>query len=177
MSLFNSTIEADLIRYQAYKDFGLKYSQTSTLSSITFVRRIKRRLILNYDGIARELRLKTQFNIITAKMEGLTYKDQVELMASTDIYLSNHGAQLANIIFLRPNSIVIELFHPHLYKPCYSQIAKYARLKYYGVTSNWIRVNLTTCPSGTQQYPYQNCDIWVNRRKLVLFIKNITGVF
>lgn len=174
--LFTSSIEVDIIRHQAYKEFGLFLSSIKHFSTITFIRRVNRRKILNFDSIFNTLTINTQFKVMAVEMDNLTFQEQVAIMAKTDVFLSNHGAQFTNIIFLRPGSIVIEIFHPRLFKPCYSFISKHARLRYYAVMDEWVKVNYSTCNIAKKSnHPFINCDIFVDEIELILRIKSIVN--
>eukprot|EP01112_Ceratiomyxa_fruticulosa_P009786 TRINITY_DN2569_c0_g1_i2.p1 TRINITY_DN2569_c0_g1~~TRINITY_DN2569_c0_g1_i2.p1 ORF type:complete len:533 (-),score=77.61 TRINITY_DN2569_c0_g1_i2:44-1642(-) len=39
----------------------------------------------------------------------MTYKSQVELMASTDIFIGVHGAGMGNLVYLPPGAVVVEI--------------------------------------------------------------------
>jgi capsular polysaccharide biosynthesis protein len=50
-----------------------------------------------------------QNGFITVFMENLSFFEQRKLMAETSILISNHGAGLTNMLFMKENSIIIEL--------------------------------------------------------------------
>ncbi|MGI9400241.1 MAG: glycosyltransferase family 61 protein [Rhizobiaceae bacterium] len=57
-------------------------------------------------------------------MEELSLRDQINLMAQTDILVGAHGGGLTNMIFLRPNVPVLELRREHGPPPCFYNLAK-----------------------------------------------------
>ena len=142
---------------------------------LTFVKRINRRRIVNFDKILESLKIsKMKLRVRSVVMESLSFYQQVKQMSKTKLFLSNHGAQFVNIIFMQPYTVVVELFHPRLFKPCYSLIASKASLEYYSVIEEWIHINLTEClPIRTSNQPYINCDVYIEEDKLVSYLQKI----
>ncbi len=62
-------------------------------------------------------------------LEELTFKDQVELFQQAKIVVSFHGAGLTNILFMQPESHVIELFQEHE-DDSYCYLSQTLNLKY-----------------------------------------------
>ena len=52
----------------------------------------------------------TKFNVSMTQFDGLRLTKQVELMRSIDIIIAVHGAGLTNVAFMKPCSIVFEVF-------------------------------------------------------------------
>ncbi|KAL6661546.1 hypothetical protein ACP70R_000930 [Stipagrostis hirtigluma subsp. patula] len=48
--------------------------------------------------------------VTTAHSDNMTFCDQVKLLGSTDVLVSPHGAQLANMLFMERNSSVMEFY-------------------------------------------------------------------
>jgi hypothetical protein len=74
------------------------------------------RLLLNADEVQnylldhqKELNLSIN-NISMGVFEGLSLKEQVQTMVDVDIFIGVHGAAFTNTIFMKPCSIVIEVF-------------------------------------------------------------------
>ena len=74
-------------------------------------------------------------NHVIVKFEN-TFEEQVRLMASTGVFISVHGAGLMNEIFMRPGSVVIEIFPNHMKHILYERIAGYAGLYHFKVFAN-----------------------------------------
>lgn len=92
------------------------------------------RPILNVKELKNAIRFKSrsnyfsQFNGLTVTVSIINPRQQsfaelVEIMRKTDVLIAPHSAELANMIFLRKNAVVIEAmpfgysgfsFHPHV---------------------------------------------------------------
>lgn len=73
-------------------------------------------------------------NITVHSFEGKSLFYQVQAMRSTDVLLTGHGAGNANIAWMKPCSIVIEVFPWAFYIPNYfGSLAKSAGLLYYSI--------------------------------------------
>lgn len=70
------------------------------------------RKITNEKDVLNELETKfsSKVNIITAQLDSLPLKRQLELVASADIFFGMHGAAHAFPVFMAPGSAVIEMF-------------------------------------------------------------------
>jgi capsular polysaccharide biosynthesis protein len=64
--------------------------------------------------------------------ETLTFEQQVTLAFHTDCLISNHGAGLTNILFMRPSTCVLELRNrTDAHNNCYFSLASSAQLRYF----------------------------------------------
>jgi capsular polysaccharide biosynthesis protein/Tfp pilus assembly protein PilF len=63
--------------------------------------------------------------------EAFSYLDQVALFANAKFVIAPHGAGLANLVFCKPGTKVIEIFSSSIIKNMYALIAKYCNLDYY----------------------------------------------
>ena len=87
------------------------FKQNDTINKIFILNRQNNRYILNLDDILIYFKNYYYFvDLSVSYFENSTLEEQAEQMYSTDILISPHGAGLANIMFMRPCSIVIELF-------------------------------------------------------------------
>lgn len=87
------------------------------LLKVTIVLRMQNRRILNLPALCRML--ESEFgsewldlmwlNTHIVTMEQLSFEQQVQLMADTDILISVHGSVFANCIFQRPHSAAIAI--------------------------------------------------------------------
>ena len=57
----------------------------------------------------------------------------VAAFAAARVVVAPHGAGLANVVFCRPGSRVVEFFNRSYVNPCFEQWAHAARLDYHGV--------------------------------------------
>ena len=65
--------------------------------------------------------LTVSFSIVRGS--GGTFKQQLELMASHGIFVSPHGANLMNTMYMPPASAIIEMFPYHLDHNLYYMLA------------------------------------------------------
>ena len=60
----------------------------------------------------------------------LRYCEQVRIMQSSRVVITNHGAQLVNLLFLQPGSAVLEIFNPFFSFDIYRNMAKEAEMRF-----------------------------------------------
>lgn len=61
---------------------------------------------------------------------------QVQRFAKVDILVAAHGAGLTNVIFMLPNSYLIELMPPYWDLACYKRLAENANIGYYMIRAS-----------------------------------------
>jgi hypothetical protein len=111
---------------------------------INSTRRIRNR-VLYFD----EKTLAPQFSSITDTDAMVMYKDtplasQVSAMYDTDVLVAAHGAGLTNLVFMRPCSILIEIFPYHYAPHCYADYAAGVSVLYYKINTPLNRTVLST---------------------------------
>lgn len=88
-----------------------------------------RRRIVNESEIVQIFK-KLDFQLIRA--EDLSFEDQVKLFSRARYLVSNHGAGLTNMLFMKEGGRVLELRHVSDYvNNCYFNLASALNLKYY----------------------------------------------
>lgn len=105
-------------------------------------------------------------------LETLSVVEQITLFADAEVVVAPHGSGLTNIVFCKPETIIIELFSPNYVYPCYWYLANLVGLKYFYLTGEMTEGN------SLHQFLYSNPrteDIWINPKQL-LKILNIAGV-
>lgn len=83
--------------------------------------------------ISNELELTRQLEKIDFKtvfLEELSLKEQINLFSEVDIVVSPHGAGLANLVFCKPNTTVIEMFPYNSHSGMYKAIADRVNLNH-----------------------------------------------
>lgn len=96
------------VRQQLLDYFGTSESETRRDRVYISRRRATKRRIVNEDEV-RAVLSASGFKIIHA--EDLSFAEQVSLFSQTRYLISNHGAGLTNMLFLRPEGSVLELRH------------------------------------------------------------------
>ena len=68
-------------------------------------------------------------------LEELTWAEQIRAFASARVIVSPHGAGLANLVFCRAGTRVVELFNRAYFNPCFWRVAAIRELDYRPVVS------------------------------------------
>ncbi|MDE3184135.1 MAG: glycosyltransferase family 61 protein [Bacteroidota bacterium] len=79
---------------------------------------------------------------IKVNLEEYSFTEQVQLFSKASFIVAPHGAGITNIIFSRPGSIILELFHENYVNPCYFTLAMALGLTYYYSTGKEINDNM-----------------------------------
>ena len=66
-------------------------------------------------------------------LEEMSWREQVAAFAAARVVVSPHGAGLANVVFCREGTRVVEFFNRSYVNPCFEHWALAARLDYYAV--------------------------------------------
>ncbi len=77
-----------------------------------------------------------QFGFEMVHLETLTVQEQIALFAQADAIVAPHGAGLANLVFCKPGTKVIELFLPDEVLDYYLLISQYINLDYYHLVAS-----------------------------------------
>jgi capsular polysaccharide biosynthesis protein len=92
-------------------------------------REAPKRRILNEEEVTELLR---EFDFRIVRTEQLSFAEQVKLTASARYLVSNHGAGLTNMLFMKAGSTVLELRHfSDCINNCYFTLAAALKLNYF----------------------------------------------
>lgn len=109
---------------------------------VLIIRKSNRR-ILNVDIVERILQSEYDCNVKVASFDEMSLRELRQLIASTDLLIAMHGAELALSIFLPQNASLLELFPyaipPDNYAP-YKTLCKLLNI-HYGVWKNEVAEN------------------------------------
>jgi capsular polysaccharide biosynthesis protein len=83
--------------------------------------------VLNED---RVIELLESLGFETLRLDGRTVREQAALFSGAEVIVSAHGAALANLVFARPGTVVIELMGRNSASAVYAQLAWQCRLQY-----------------------------------------------
>lgn len=112
-------------------------------------RQAAKRRIVNEDEIHEILR---RFGFETIYAEELSFEEQVRLCSRARYIVSNHGAGLTNILFMKERGSVLELRHQtDRISNCYFTLSSALDLNYF----------YQTCPPANQDHPH-TADLIVN---------------
>jgi hypothetical protein len=69
----------------------------------------------------------------TAAMDGMSFSEQAEWWSGKDVVVAAHGASMSNVIFMRNNASVVELYPEHYYPlGMYTSLSRSAGVSHYG---------------------------------------------
>jgi hypothetical protein len=134
-------------------------SGTHPLPSLLYISRgdASRRKISNEQDL---ISLLEPYGFVTVKLEGLSFLDQVRLFGHARVVVAGHGAGLANLVFCRKATKVVELFSPTGVNACYFDLSQQIGLDY-----NYLMGEDQVSSEGPSS-PNQKCDIRVNLNEL-----------
>lgn len=103
--------------------------QKNNTNKILFDIRDKRfpRNLTNITELKNELK---EFNIEFVDFASMNIKDQIQKVSDASIFISQHGAGLCNLVFMKEGSVVIEIGPKDHEYQVYNQIAKLFNIKY-----------------------------------------------
>lgn len=92
---------------------------------VTIVKRKAVRRVINLNEVVDALQKNfIELNITIYDFDDLSLPDQVAIMDNTDLFISMHGAAMAQLVFMRPGTFVIELFPYGFRKYIYQNLAR-----------------------------------------------------
>jgi capsular polysaccharide biosynthesis protein len=70
---------------------------------------------------------------VKLSLEAMSWREQVAAFAAARVVVAPHGAGLANVVFCREGTRVVEFFNRSYVNPCFERWARAARLDYRAV--------------------------------------------
>ena len=119
------------------------------------------RRIANENEISEVLRHRN-FEIVEA--ENLSWREQANLFADASVIVAPHGAALANIVFCKPGTRVVEISTRAGYRDWYWQLAAVAGLSHEVMEAQ---------RSGSFSGSYENADMIVSRENLERLLESL----
>ena len=89
---------------------------------------VKGRNVRNEEAI---LELIREYDFEPISMDGKTISEQAKLFSNSEAIIAPHGAALTNLVFVQPNTKVIELSPLGYTNNCYYVIASYSKANYF----------------------------------------------
>lgn len=107
-----------------------------------YISRSGRRRVSNEAEI-REFLAGREFTIVEDRPRSL--REQISLFYNAEVVVGPHGAALANLLWCRPGSLVVELANESYYPPFYKNLASYCGLRHGAVLTpsgrpHWTRM-------------------------------------
>lgn len=112
-------------------------SSTKALSRIYVSRAHARcRNVVNEGELIRALEIQ-DFQVVFA--ESLTLDEQITMFSNAEAVVAPHGAGLTNILWMCPDTLVIELFEPTTLRRCYWSMSTALSLRYNAHLANSVQ--------------------------------------
>jgi len=141
-------------------NFNIEYRKNSS-KNVTFILRKGTREITNIDYVKDNLQ---SYNINYIYLENHTVKEQLEIIANTDILIGVHGAGLAWCIFMKNGSTLIEMYPGNSNTDNYIRWCKIANIKY-----KRLCINITT----GNVNDFRNATVNINDKQLQIIQSNM----
>jgi len=121
------------VSVQAIHDFTAPLHEKNPPSAekIYISRSKARRRRITLESALIEALEKKGFGIVHP--ETMNWKEQINLFRHAKVIVTAHGAALANLVFCRPGTKVIELFNRRYLNGCYWKLASVRKLEYHPV--------------------------------------------
>ncbi len=87
----------------------------------------RRRRVSNEDALWPQLESR---GFTRVYLEDLTWQEQINAFRHAKVIVAPHGAGLANLVFCRPETRVVEFFHRTYVNPCFWRLAALCELDY-----------------------------------------------
>ncbi len=100
---------------------------TATTRRVYARRGVSKRVVLNEDDVLAVLE-PAGFEAIS--MDGRSIREQAAIFASAEVVVASHGAALANLVFCRPGTTVVELMGTNTALTAFTYLAWRRRLRY-----------------------------------------------
>jgi len=107
-------------------NYNIEYEE-NIKSNITFILRKGNREITNIDYVKNKLQ---SYNVNYIFLENHSIKEQIEIIANTDILIGLHGAGLSWCIFMKNNATLIEMYPGNSNTDNYIRWCNIANIKY-----------------------------------------------
>ena len=102
------------------------------------------------------------------ELESMPWTEQVRLFYNAEIIFAPHGAALANIVFCRPNTLIVEIGTRSGFKEFYWRLASSAQLRY-----RFIKARPAVAAQADSQRAVENEDMIVDEEKLVDLLRDL----
>jgi capsular polysaccharide biosynthesis protein len=116
---------------------------------------VKRRKVINESQVIEHL---SAYNFIPVRMDDKTLLEQVQIFSQAEMIVAPHGAALSNLLFIQPETKVIELIPCGYVNNCFYALSNYAGADYFYLQSEAIEQK--------QALDEHYLDLYVNIKKL-----------
>lgn len=113
-------------------NYKISYN-TTLLPNVVFVLRKGSRSITNMDDVKKQL---SNYQIQYIYMEDYSVFDQINIISKCNVYIGVHGQGLTWLVFMKPRSIVIELYPGNSNTDNYIRFSKLAQIRYHRLSTD-----------------------------------------
>ena len=150
--IYTRQLFSDLLEYGLHKPKKRIYIKRGNVS---------RRRVLN-EKVLLEFLEKKDFEIF--QMDGKSIEEQAKIFSSAEIIVAPHGAALTNLLFVSPETRVIEIL-PHGYiNNCFSILASHACAKHFYLQGDEVKYS---------RFKPHDLDIKIDINKLSLLLHEV----
>jgi len=127
-------------------------------NGIYYYRTGRNRRVINDDTVIQEL---TKIGFYCTSFDDLSYMEAFQLMQQTNLFIGIHGGGLANMMFLPPDSMVIEIKNdnPNPNSHCYWHLARSLKFDYTMFVAETVGESNVVEGKG--------CDVYLDVNKLI----------
>jgi len=133
---FNKEELIDNFKIHILSNFNIKYKKNNN-KIITFILRRGTRELTNIEYIKKKLS-----NVNYIYLEDYSVKKQLEIISNTDILIGLHGAGLSWCIFMKKNSLLIEMYPGNSNTDNYIRWCRIANINYKRMSINITNGNI-----------------------------------
>jgi len=128
-------------------------------------RRAAVRRVLNEEELSSLLE-ENGFTLV--ELESVPWTEQVRFFSNSDVVVAPHGAALANMVFCRPNSLIVEIGTRVGFQEFYWRLASSASLRY-----RFIEARPRVTPQPDSRRAVENEDMIVDEHTLNDFLRDL----
>jgi capsular polysaccharide biosynthesis protein len=123
----------------AWQDLATALTQAATEKLTSFAKKGQRRIYISrkaatHRRIANEAELESHlkgYGFQSYSFENIDFADQLSLVNQAEVIVAVHGAALANLIFAKPGTPVVEICPIHRYNPdCFPRVSRKVGLQH-----------------------------------------------
>lgn len=126
---------------RVFKHYGVEPRSSGDIHehlTITIVDRAGTRKFINFQSWVATLRARhPDFNIDVVDFATMSFADQLRLVQRTDVLVGHHGAAMTHILFMAPESAVVEVLPPYFLQRGFRSLGRMRGLQYFTGRCMW----------------------------------------
>ena len=109
-TFFGNTEVASEFRKKFIRQFSLIDKPKSSLIQILIIQRSQKRLFEGLEILYDKINSEQNYKVIIENFDNISYEDQINQMFHADIVIMGHGAAMVNLVAMRKDCTLIEIF-------------------------------------------------------------------